>query len=209
VTLEFIAGDFCTLRGEPGSGRTLLLRLLGLLERPESGDVLVEGVGTSEFDEPVRDELRNRRFGFIFSAPFLLPSMTVLENIAMPLFRISQLNPEQARARTDLLLNFVGLLEAEQERIDSLSYHAQQCVALARALATEPAVIVAEELDGPILPEERLHFYRLLRSAAERFGVTIIAAVPPTFVEEKIDRVIDIVAGRVLRDTAALRELGT
>jgi lipoprotein-releasing system ATP-binding protein len=209
VSLELAPGDFCALRGVEGSGRGLLLRLLGLLERADAGEITVEGRPTAALSHAERDELRNHRFGFIFSAPFLLPSMTVLENVAMPLFRISHLTPEQAHARTDLLLDFVDLRQEAQEPINSLSAHAQQCVSLARALATEPAVIIAEELEGAVMLEERQRFSALLRDAAGRFGVAIVAAVPPEFIGRKGDRLIDLAAGRVVQDSAAYRELGT
>lgn len=208
ISLEWYPAQFCAVRGEPGSGKELLLRLLSLSELADSGDVLVEGKLASALDPGARAELRNHRFGFIFAAPFLLPSMTVLENVAMPLFRISHVEPAQARERTRTLLDFIEMPDAAQASVDSLSPFSQHCVSLARALANEPAAVIVEELDGDMTAAERERFGGLLRAAARKFSSCVIAAVPAGFATQSDDRVIELAAGRVVGDSAALRELG-
>ena len=110
LSMGFAAGVFHLLTGEPACLRAALLRVLGLLDAPESGAVFLESRNVTPLADPERDEIRNQRCGFLFAEPFLLPSFTVVENVAMPLFKISHFTPEQARERTDLLLDFVGAL---------------------------------------------------------------------------------------------------
>ena len=103
---SFAPGRFHVLRGPDGCGKNLLLRWLGLLQPPEAGEVLVQGSATRALSEEARAELRTQRFGFVFAAPFLLTSFSVIENVAMPLFKVSQVTPEEARRRTEALLGF-------------------------------------------------------------------------------------------------------
>lgn len=195
LSLHFGAATFNVLAGAPGSGRREFLRVLGLLDPPAGGEVLLEGRATAGLDEPAREQLRNQRCGYLFAAPFLLPAMTVLENVAMPLFKISQVDPPQARSRTEALLEFVGLAASAQELADGLSLFDQHRVSLARALANEPALLVVESLDAGLPGAESARFAALLRLAVERFGVTVIACAPADFAPEKTDRVIPIVRG--------------
>lgn len=195
LSLHFGAATFTVLAGAPGSGRGAFLRVLGLLDPPAGGEVLLEGRPTARLDEPARELLRNQRCGFLFAAPFLLPAMTVLENVAMPLFKISQVEPAQARSRTEALLEFVGLAASAQDLAETLPLFQQHCVSLARALANEPAVLVVESLDAGLTAAESSRFAALLRQAVERFGVAVIASAPADFASEKTDRVIPFVQG--------------
>ena len=190
LSLSFDAGAFHLVTGGPDLLRAALLRVLGLLDPPASGEVFFEGRVFAALSERDRDEVRNLRCGFLFAAPFLLPTFSVVENIAMPLFKISQVNPEQARERTDLLLEFAGLTAEAQRHADELTPFQQHAASLARALANDPALITVESLNAGLAPEDAAHFAALLRQSCVRFGVTIIASAPADFAAEPGDRII-------------------
>ena len=197
VSADFAPGHFHLLSGESGA----LLRVLGLLDLPESGEVLVEGRATAGLDEETRAELRAQRFGFVFAAPFLLTSFSVIENVAMPLFKISHVGPGEARRRTERLLAFAEMSAAAEARIDDLTLRAQYHVALARGLANEPKVIFVENLDGTLTGEELAGFAALLRRVPAELGTTVIATASPAFAAEKNDRVLEIARGVIVRDS--------
>ena len=195
-------GGMHLLRGEAAGGKELLLRLLGLLERADWGDVLLLGQPTSGLDDAARATLRNRRCGFVFAAPFLLAGFSVAENVAMPLFKISQVSPAEARQRTEAVLDFCGLTGEAQTTVDALPLAAQFRASLARALVNEPALVLVENLDADLAGDCMRQFTALLRQAASRHHLTVIATVSPAFSPEPVDRVLDIAAGRIVRDSA-------
>ena len=188
-------------RGLPDSGKTALFRYAGLLEKPAAGEALVDGGATGSLNEEAQTELRTQRFGFVFAAPFLLCSFSVIENVAMPLFKISQVGPEEARRRTEALLEFVGLTDSAEEIVDHIEPYAQYQVALARGLVNEPAVLMVENLDGTLVAEELQEFVELLRKAAGAFDTVVIATTSPDFQPQAGDRVLDIVDGAIARDS--------
>ncbi len=204
----FAPGRFHVLRGPAGCGKDLLLRWLGLLQAPEAGEVLVEGSATRVLSEDARAELRTQRFGFVFAAPFLLATFTVIENVAMPLFKVSQVTPEEARRRTEALLAFVGLADAAELPVEELSPRAQYQVAVARGLVNEPSFLMVENLDGTLAGEELHAFVELLHRVGERFGTTIVATASPTLPLLWPQRVLDIAGGAIAGDVELLPEKG-
>ena len=193
VSLRVHAGEIYFITGESAG----LLRVLGLLDAPESGEIILEKRSVSSLSEPERDELRNQRCGFLFAAPFLLAAFSVVENVAMPLFKISRFTPEQARERTDLLLDFTGLTAEAQHSIEDITPFQQHAVSLARALANDPAVLTVERLDL----EDPAAFTALLRASCARFGVAVIASVADDFPFEPGDHILMIDAGFVHEST--------
>ena len=202
VSAEFAPGRVHLLLGAAGGESSALLRVLGLLDLPETGEVLVEGRPTRELDDEARAGLRAQRFGFVFAAPFLLGSFSVIENVAMPLFKISQVGPEEARRRTERLLAFTEMSDAAEAAIDDLTLRAQYHVAVARGLANEPAILIVENLDGTLAGEELAGFAALLRRVPAEFGATVIATASPAFAVEKEDRVLELARGVIVRDSA-------
>ena len=194
----FDRGAFHLLVGEVDSGHELLLRVLGLLEVPESGEVLVAGDSMRNATEEARLKMRERRLGFVFTAPFLLPAFTVIENVAMPLFKISDVEPAEARSGSDGLLDFVGLLELAEVPCAELAPLAQQRVSLARALVNEPSAVLIESLDSALSGEDLRVFSSLLRRASSRFGIAAIATVSPRFDPEPGDRIVEVTEGVAL-----------
>jgi len=204
ISAPFPRRSFNLVTGSSAGERALLLRLLSLLETPDAGDVLLDGQPTRELDDGARAELRSRRLGLIYTSPFLLPSLSTIENIAVPLFKVSGMEPDEARLRAEAALEFVGLGGAEQFRSGDLSRGEQHGVALARALATEPGVLLVEELDSIVSGEALQYFTGLLRQATDRFGVTVICTASPTFAAGAACRILSVEHGTV--DAAILRE---
>jgi lipoprotein-releasing system ATP-binding protein len=206
VSAAFCSGRLHILRGASDSGKTALFRFAGLLEPPAEGEVMVLGNATRSLDEDARAELRTQRLGFAFGAPFLLSTFSVIENVAMPLFKISQVDPSEARRRTEAVLDFVGLPSAVEARVEDLTASAQYSVAIARGLVNEPAALLVEDLDGVLAGGELDHFVNLLRKAAAAFGVAIIATASPDLKTQPGDRVLDIGQGVIVRDSEFLPE---
>lgn len=196
VSLVVEAGTVTLLVGEAGCGKNLLLRLLGLLETPDAGEVIFAAQPTAQLTDDARIELRTGACGYIFSSPFLLSAFSALENIAMPIFKISQLSPDAVRQRTEELLTFTGLTDFAESK--DLPPALQKRVALARGLANEPVVLIVENLDEMIAGDP--DFRELLHAAAERFGVAVIATALPACAQHIGERRIEVAGGRVACD---------
>jgi ABC-type lipoprotein export system ATPase subunit len=197
VSVGIPADRFTVFRGAEGSGTELLLRILGLLETADQGEVFVKGKCLSIMDEEMLAELRRRHFGYLFAAPFLLPAFTVLENVVMPMFKVLDSGPAEARLRAEELLRFVGVEQYEQAPAGELSFFEQRCVALARALATEPAVLLVENFDAELPFEQQRQFARLLRETCQRWRTTIVATVSPTWMPAAGDHVFEVTRGNL------------
>jgi lipoprotein-releasing system ATP-binding protein len=206
ITTAFSAGRLHILRGDGDSGKTALFRFAGLLEAPAEGEVLIFGDATRGLDEDARTEVRTQRIGYAFASPFLLRSFTVIENVAMPLFKVSQVDPEEARRRTEAALEFAGLAHAIEARVEDLSTLAQYGVAIARGLVNAPVALLVEDIDGALVGPEMEDFVDLLRRAATTFGPAIVATASSAFKTLPGDRVLDIAHGVVIRDSESLPE---
>lgn len=204
VSLVFAPRTFHALSGDAGC--SALLRVAGLLDLPAGGEVWVEGTATSLLSEEARGELRNRRFGYVYSAPYLLPSMTVLENVAVPFFKIAGAGLEEARARTGEVLEFAALAAASRTPVGELPWSDQQRVALARGLVHRPAFLIVEHAVGAACPDVAGRFFDLLREVPLRFGITVIAVVPESFIASGSDRLIVIERGVVRGDSGSVPE---
>ncbi|MEO8351071.1 MAG: ATP-binding cassette domain-containing protein [Chthoniobacteraceae bacterium] len=199
VSLAFGAEGFVMLVGDAGC--RALLRVAGLLEAPDEGDVFVHGTGTCNLEEAERTGLRNRNFGFVFSAPYLLPAMTVVENVAVPLFKISESGVEEAQLRSAEVFEFVGMADAGRLNATELSAPEQSRVALARALVHRPSFLMVENADTGLSAEDAARFVLLLREVPKRFGTTVLAVLATPIVAGPDDRILVIQQGEVQSDT--------
>lgn len=189
------------ISGEEQSGKGLLLCLLGLLEMPDKGEILFRGEGTSALSEDGRAALRNQHFGYLFAQPYLLPSFSVIENVAMPLFKVSGVDAEEAQRRTEEMLTFAGMLDYAQASIDRLALVQQHRVSLARALVNHPEVLIIENIDAGMSGAELAQFIELIHRACSELGATAIMTGRDQGLQNAMDRVIELRDGKVLRDS--------
>jgi ABC-type lipoprotein export system ATPase subunit len=198
VTLGINAGEFVSVVGRSGSGKTTLLDLCGLLMRPTSGRIRIEGVDTAQLSDGRRAELRGNRIGFVFQEYNLLPSLNVLENVELPLRYTG--DRVAGRRRSVELLDAVGLSDKIRARADELSGGQQQRVAIARALVNRPAVLLADEPTGALDTETAGEFVSLLRSLNEDEGLTVVIVTHDLDLAAQTDRMIKLRDGHVVED---------
>jgi len=188
---EFLPGEFVGFCGEDGCGKGLLLNVIGLLEKADSGRLVLLGHEAGDFSDDDAATFRNEACGFLFGHPYLLPSFTVAENVAMPLFRICGGEAREARDRTRLVLEFAGIGALETARAGMLEPALRWRAAFARALVHEPQVLIAISPPDPDL-------LALARLAADRFGLTVLWAGARDAVSGFADRIIQMQGGRVV-----------
>jgi putative ABC transport system ATP-binding protein len=201
VTLGINAGEFVSVVGRSGSGKTTMLDLCGLLMRPTSGRIRIEGVDTSELNDGRRAELRGNRIGFVFQEYNLLPTLDVVENVELPLRYTG--DRAAGRKRSKELLEAIGLSEKLRARADELSGGQQQRVAIARALVNRPALLLADEPTGALDTETAGEFVSLMRSLNQDEGLTVVIVTHDLELAAQTDRVIKLRDGRVVEDARA------
>ena len=197
-------GEFATIMGPSGSGKSTLLHLLAGLDRPSAGQVLVCGDDLGAGDEEYRAALRRRRIGFIFQFFHLLPDLTVHENVTLPL-RILGQSPRRHRERIDSLLGLLGVSKLRDRLPSALSGGEMQRVSIARALAAQPPLVLADEPTGNLSSKAGEEVIALLRDVCARLGTTILLVTHNPRDAAAGDRVLFLHDG-VMRPEAELRE---
>ena len=197
VDLRVAVGEIVVLLGRSGSGKSTLLNLVSGIDRPTSGTVRVEGVDVAALSETARTRLRRRRIGFIFQFYNLIPTLTVEENLRLPL-ELNGVDGARGHTRALHLLGAVGLADRAASFPDRLSGGEQQRVAVARALVHEPALVLADEPTGNLDAESARQVLALLAGLARREGKTVIAASHSEEVAALADRVLTLADGRLL-----------
>lgn len=200
VSIELRAGTVTQFSGDRGCGKNLILRILGLLETPDCGQVYFEGEAVEEMTPEHILDLRMKACGYVFAPPFLLPQFTVLENIAMPLFKVLDMRPIDAQERTEKLIQFVGLSQFTTVKIEELSDGLQLRVALARALGLLPSLIVVEEPDRLLRGAAMDLFRKLLASAAVEYGCAVAVSTAADVPAYHSERRVDCANGRIVCD---------
>lgn len=200
VSLTIEAGTFVTIVGASGSGKTTLLHMMGALDQPTSGTVLVDGKNIGQLSDDERTWLRRDRIGFVFQFFNLLPTLSALENVALPA-RLSggRLGPTRKRAAE--LLERVGLAARGSHRPDQLSGGEMQRVAIARALMMDPPLVLADEPTGNLDSSTGVAILDLIRGAVDSHRTVILVTHDPT-VARIGDRVITMADGRLVKDEA-------
>jgi ABC-type lipoprotein export system ATPase subunit len=198
VTFGLQPGELVSVTGRAGSGKTTLLHAIGLLVRPTTGRVVVDGVDTGALTDGRRTHLRGRRIGFVLPRRNLLPTLTALENVLLPL-RYAWID-RGARSRARDLLDLVGLGDQPRLGADQLSAGQAQRVAIARALIRQPGVVLADEPTGELDSRASGELLDLVREINRMSGVTFVIATHDGDVASCADRVIRLVDGRVVSD---------
>jgi putative ABC transport system ATP-binding protein len=201
VSLDVTAGEYVAIVGPSGSGKSTLLQLLGGLDEPSSGSVLVDGVALAELDDRALTRLRLTRLGFVFQRFHLLPVLTAVENVELPMAEAG-VGRSERRARAVELLRYVGLEGRTGHRATQLSGGEMQRVAIARALANRPAVILADEPTGELDAGTGRGVLDLFRRL-NRDGTTVVVITHDDRLAAEAGRVVQMLDGRIVEERPA------
>ncbi|HEX2141267.1 MAG TPA: ABC transporter ATP-binding protein [Candidatus Limnocylindria bacterium] len=199
VSLSVTQGEFVAIMGTSGSGKSTMLHLLGGLDRPTSGEVVIDGVNISQLDDEQATLTRRAKTGFVFQFFNLIPLLNVAENVALP-FLIAGDAVTDHRERVNDLLELVGLADKAAHRPDQLSAGEQQRVALARALATAPAILLADEPTGNLDYTTGSEILDLLWDSCDRLGQTIVLVTHDARAAAYADRVLVVRDGSIVEE---------
>ncbi len=195
VSLSVPAGEFLSVMGPSGSGKSTLLRLLGLLELPDTGEVLLDGVATSGLGDDALTTMRRDRLGFVFQTFELIPNLTARENILLPAEIAGRTGP--ARERLAELADLLHIADRLEHRPSQLSGGQRQRVAIARALINEPVVVLADEPTGNLDSKTGNEVLQLLRDGVDRQGWTVVMVTHDPTAAQYGDRIVFLRDGRV------------
>ena len=205
VDLSIQSGEFTALVGPSGSGKTTLLQLVGCLDQPTSGTVVINGQDTTKLNRSQRADLRKGTLGFIFQFFALIPTLTAYENIEMPLLLLRQKDGDR-KARVNELLKAVNLEDRSHHRPDQLSGGQQQRVAIARAIVTNPAVLLADEPTGNLDTARSREIMDLLTRLNRERAITVIMVTHELDMAAFASRIIRFMDGLVASDQPNGRE---
>jgi lipoprotein-releasing system ATP-binding protein len=202
IDLAIAEREFVAITGPSGSGKSSLLYLLGLLDLPTRGDVSIAGRSTAEMDDVERANVRLSTLGFVFQFHFLLPEFTALGNVMLPMKALRRTSEDLMRERAGSLLASLGLADHALKRPDQLSGGQRQRVAVARALANDPPLILADEPTGSLDSKSSEQVFEILRELVSRDGKTVVAVTHDLGLSERMDRRIQLEDGRIVADNA-------
>ena len=200
VSLSINSGEFTALVGPSGSGKTTLLQMIGCLDQPTSGRVTVDGKEVTSLNRNQRADMRKGHIGFIFKFFALIPTLTAYENVEMPLL-LNGHSPKERRDRVMELLNAVDLTDRANNRPDQLSGGQQQRIAIARALAPKPALILADEPTANLDTENGKQVMEIMKKLNQETGETFVFATHDPRVINYASRVVTLEDGVIVKDS--------
>ena len=198
IDLTLRRGDFCAVMGPSGSGKSTLLNIIGLLDRPTHGQLAITGEETTGLDDQALTRLRGHAIGFVFQHHHLLNAFTALENVMMPMLGAAGFPNADIEARAAELLASVGLSAYANQPSGSMSGGQQQRVAVARALAMNPALLLADEPTGNLDSKSADAVFELLRQVSREQGTTVLFVTHNPELAKRCDKTIQVVDGRVV-----------
>ncbi len=196
VDLAINAGEIVALVAPSGAGKSTLLHIAGLLDTPSAGDVRIAGESMTGLDDKARTKMRSTRLGFVYQFHHLLPEFTALENVALPC-RASGVARKPAEDRAGVLLEQVGLADRAGHRPAELSGGEQQRVAMCRALANDPRILLADEPTGNLDPETSGRVFEMLLKVVREAGLAALIATHNHALAARMDRIVRLEEGRV------------
>lgn len=200
VDLELYEHDFAVLLGKSGSGKTTLLNMIGLLDTPTAGELLLNDQDVSQLDEDERAKLRREYLGFIFQFHHLLPDFSVIDNVLMPCRIRGKKYEDEARERAIDMLQMVGLGDKVDSKVTQLSGGQQQRVATVRAFANDPRLVLADEPTGSLDSKTSQQVMDLMREINRETGTAFLMVTHDEELASYATRVIELVDGRIGRD---------
>jgi lipoprotein-releasing system ATP-binding protein len=200
INLSFEEGSFNSIIGQSGSGKSTLLNLIGTLDKPTSGEILINNVAVSAMNQNQLAVIRNNTLGFVFQFHYLLPEFTALENVLMPYeIKHGKITKEIMKKAEDIM-DLVGLKQVKNNLATKMSGGQQQRTAIARALINEPKIILADEPTGNLDSDSTETIYQLLRNINETYKTTFIIITHDRKIAEKADRIVEIKDGKINMD---------
>ncbi len=200
LNLEIEHGEFVAIVGPSGSGKSTVLNLLGCLDKPSDGKIMIDGVDVTKLDATALANFRGKNIGFIFQSFNLIPVLSVYENIEYPLIMIQNLPKDEREKRIMQLLEDVDMLEQKDKFPDQLSGGQRQRVAIARALVTKPKIVFADEPTANLDTDTSNQIITLMRNIQREFNTTFIFATHDEKIVTAVDRIITLVDGVIIDD---------
>lgn len=198
INLEVEHGEFVALIGPSGSGKSTLLNIIGLLDRPTTGTLAIEGQETSTLNDAQITHLRGHSIGFVFQYHYLISAFTALENVMMPLLVDKNFPDDAMRQRAHDLLDQVGLAPWENNLATNMSGGQQQRVAIARALAMSPVLILADEPTGNLDTKSADAVFEMMRQVNRQNGTSFLIVTHNMELARRCDRIVEVVDGRLI-----------
>ena len=198
ISLNIDRGEVVSITGPSGAGKTTLLQIMGSLDNPDSGKVIYNGQDITKMSEKEISAFRNRHIGFVFQFHQLLPEFTAMENIAIPMLIAGQ-GMRQANARAKELLELLGLADRADHKPSELSGGEKQRIAVARALANQPDVILADEPSGSLDTKNKEELHKLFFSLRDQLGQTFVIVTHDESLASMTDRTIRLLDGSILK----------
>lgn len=206
IDLQIKKGEFLVIMGPSGSGKSTLLNMIGGLDNPTAGQVFINGQDISKMSDSSLTELRAREIGFIFQFYNLVPVLTALENVELPMM-VTGINEKEGKKRAIELLEMVGLGDRLHHRPDELSGGQRQRVSIARALANTPSIVLADEPTGDVDTKTGDEILDIMHHLNKNMGVTMIVITHDPAVSEHCDRLIRIIDGQIATDKPTAHKL--
>lgn len=200
ATFEINKGEFVAIMGPSGSGKSTLMHILGALDRPTSGEYILDGEKVKDLTDDELSEIRNKKIGFIFQAYNLLPRTTALKNVMLPMV-YAEIPMEQRKERAEKFLKLVGLADRMKHTSNQLSGGQQQRVAIARSLVNNPAILLADEPTGNIASAQAEEIMAIFQNLNDE-GNTIVMITHEPDIAEHAKRIIHIKDGRIAEDSS-------
>jgi lipoprotein-releasing system ATP-binding protein len=203
IDLTLQPGEFVALMGPSGSGKSTLLNIIGLLDRPSSGRLFINGEKTGELNDGDLTRLRGHSIGFIFQSHFLISAFTALENVMMPMLVDHSFPTEEMKTRACKLLTEMGLEKWQNNLANNMSGGQQQRVAIGRALAMSPSLILADEPTGNLDTVSADAVFGMMRQVNLKDKTTFLIVTHNLDLAKRCDRIIDVVDGRIVKSATA------